>query len=222
MKNSNSKLDLHVAIFAFPFGTHAAPLLNITKKLASNAPTLIFSFFNTSKSNTLIFSSSKKDQIQGNKQKLGNIRVYDVWDGVPQGYVSKGNPEEEIELFMAAAPTALKAAVAEAEAETGRRVSCMVGDAFLWFVGEMAQEKGVPWVATWPGPQYDLSVHLHTDLIRETIGVHGKLKTHNFFSFLCLNFSLFCGRGRNLFLLIITNQLFIYYFYYYYYYYLKN
>lgn len=174
MKNSNPKLDPHVAIFAFPFGTHAAPLLNMTRKLASNAPNIIFSFFNTSKSNTLVFSRPKTDQIQENKhKKLGNLRVYDVWDGVPPGYEFKGNHEEEIELFMVAAPAALRAAVVEAEAEAGRPVSCMVGDAFLWFVAEMAQEKGVPWVASWPGPQHDLSVHFHSHLIRETIGVQG-------------------------------------------------
>ncbi|KAL7224620.1 hypothetical protein ACSBR1_025981 [Camellia fascicularis] len=36
-----------------------------------------------------------------------------------------------------------------AEEETGRRISCLVADAFLLFSGDMAEAMRVPWVPLW-------------------------------------------------------------------------
>lgn len=172
--NSQSSDELlHVAVFAFPFATHATPLFNITKKLASLAPNVIFSFFSTSESNTKVFSRSKETLLDDDNhvKMMPNIKAYDVWDGVPEWYVSKGNPLQLIELFMVSAPNTLRKAVAEAEEETGRKVSCMMGDSFLWFVVEMAEEKGLPWVPVYMSEEHSLAVHVYTDLIREKIGI---------------------------------------------------
>ncbi|GMH18462.1 hypothetical protein Nepgr_020303 [Nepenthes gracilis] len=89
----------HVALFAFPFGTHATPLFQITCYLAASAPTTLFSFFNTAQSNRSIFSGPRERETN-----ITNIRRCDVWDGVPEGYVFKGKPLEDIELFMTSAP----------------------------------------------------------------------------------------------------------------------
>ncbi|GMH18464.1 hypothetical protein Nepgr_020305 [Nepenthes gracilis] len=165
---SDGSAASHVAFFAFPFSTHAAPLLHITRHLAASAPTTLFSFFNTTKSSSSIFSVSREGETNDT-----NIRRCDVWDGVPEGYVFKGKPQEDIELFMTSAPEAFRKAVAVTEAETGRRVSCMVSDGFLWFVGQMAEEAAVPWVVFWTSGEHSLYIHINTDLIRERIGIEG-------------------------------------------------
>nr|BAD52003.1 UDP-glucose:flavonoid 3-O-glucosyltransferase [Dianthus caryophyllus] len=164
--NSNymNKSRLHVAVFPFPFGTHATPLFNITQKLASFMPDVVFSFFNIPQSNAKISSDFKND----------TINMYDVWDGVPEGYVFKGKPQEDIELFMLAAPPTLTEALAKAEVETGTKVSCILGDAFLWFLEELAQQKQVPWITTYMSEEHSLLAHICTDLIRQTIGIHEK------------------------------------------------
>ena len=73
----------HVAVLAFPFGTHATPLLNLVRRLAADLPNVRFSFLNTSISNAKIFS----------KYKVGeNIKAYNVDDGIPEGHVFSGHP----------------------------------------------------------------------------------------------------------------------------------
>lgn len=105
--------------------------------------------------------------------QLLNVKAYDVWDGVPEGYVFVGKPQEDIELFMKAAPESFLRSVKAAVAEMGREVSCLVTDAFFWFAAEMAEEMGVPWVPFWTAGPNSLSTHVYTDLIRETIGIGG-------------------------------------------------
>ncbi|KAL6966054.1 Anthocyanidin 3-O-galactosyltransferase 3gt1 [Sarracenia purpurea var. burkii] len=61
-----------------------------------------------------------------------------------------------------------------AEAEMGKRISCVMSDAFMWFSGDVAAEMGVPWVPVYTSAACSLSVHFYTDLIRETVGIHGK------------------------------------------------
>ncbi|CAH2072556.1 unnamed protein product [Thlaspi arvense] len=156
--------DSHVAVLAFPFGTHAAPLLAVTRRLASASPTTVFSFFNTAQSNSSIFSSVDAD-------RPANIRVHDVADGVPEGYVFAGRPQETMELFLVAAPENFRRAIAAAETEVGRRVKCVLTDAFFWFAADMAAEMKATWVAFWTAGPNSLSAHLYTDLIRESIGV---------------------------------------------------
>ncbi|KAF8044400.1 hypothetical protein BT93_A2404 [Corymbia citriodora subsp. variegata] len=58
----------------------------------------------------------------------------------------------------------------EAVAKSGRRVSCLVTDAFFWFGSDMAAEMELPWVAFWTAGPASLSVHLYTDHIRQTLG----------------------------------------------------
>lgn len=58
-----------------------------------------------------------------------------------------------------------------AEVVAGCSVSCVISDAFLWMGGDVVREIGLKWVPVWTGGPLALSAHLHTDLIRETIGV---------------------------------------------------
>ncbi|KAL1195432.1 Flavonol 3-O-glucosyltransferase [Cardamine amara subsp. amara] len=153
--------DSHVAVLAFPFGSHGQAILAVTLRLASAAPSTVFSFFNTAQSNSSLFSSDRP----------ANIRVHDVSDGVPEGTVLTGNPQQAVELFLEAAPEILRKEIAVAEKEVGRKVNCMLTDAFIWFAGDMAAEMKASWVAFWTSGPNSLTAHLNTDLIRETIGV---------------------------------------------------
>ncbi|ESQ41695.1 hypothetical protein EUTSA_v10013472mg [Eutrema salsugineum] len=157
--------DSHVAVLAFPFGTHAAPLLAVTRRLASAGPTTVFSFFNTAQSNSSLLSSVDDADLPA------NVRVLDVSDGVPDGYVFSGRPQETMELFLVAAPENFREAIAAAEKEVGRKVKCVLTDAFFWFAADIAAEMKACWVAFWTAGPNSLSAHLYTDLIRETIGV---------------------------------------------------
>lgn len=102
-----------------------------------------------------------------------NIKSYDVSDGVAEGYVFAGRPQEDIELFMRAAPESFRQGMVMAVAETGRPVSCLVADAFIWFAADMAAEMGVAWLPFWTAGPNSLSTHVYTDEIREKIGVSG-------------------------------------------------
>ncbi|KAL5549054.1 hypothetical protein UlMin_004285 [Ulmus minor] len=153
----------HVAVLAFPFGSHAAPLLSLIRNLAAASPTTKFSFFGTSRSNQAIFLSSNDD----------NIKPYDVVDGLPEGFVPSGNPIEAMELFLEATPENFKSALEVAEEESGLKIGCLVSDAFFWFAGEIADEKQVPWVPLWTAAPRSLLCHLDTDLIRRSLGSDG-------------------------------------------------
>ncbi|KAL1195433.1 UDP-glycosyltransferase 78D4 [Cardamine amara subsp. amara] len=152
--------DSHVAVLAFPFGSHGQPVLAVTRRLASASPSTVFSFFNTAQSNSSLFYSDPPP----------NIRVHEVSDGVPEGTVLTGNPEEAVELFLEAAPEIFRREIAVAEKEVGLKVNSMLTDAFIWFAGDIAAELNVSWVAFWISGPNSLTAHLNTDLIRETIG----------------------------------------------------
>ncbi|XP_021725917.1 protein FAR1-RELATED SEQUENCE 5-like [Chenopodium quinoa] len=86
------------------------------------------------------------------------------------GYVSKGNPLEEIDLFVKAAtrPGALKKVVEEAEEDVGVKVSCVMGDAFLSYIlCDLGKEIEVPWVPCWNSGEHSFYVHVYTDVIRQ-------------------------------------------------------
>ena len=157
----------HVAVVAFPFSSHASALLNTVRRLAAALPNTLFSFFSTSKSNSSLFSNNSINNMPR------NIRVYDVADGVPEGYVFVGNPEEEIEFFMNAAPENLRRSLDASVADIGKQISCLITDAFLWFGVHLADDLGALWVTFWISGLKPLSVHVHTDLIRDTIGTQG-------------------------------------------------
>ncbi|XAR66671.1 hypothetical protein NMG60_11012977 [Bertholletia excelsa] len=155
----------HVAVLAFPFTSHAGSLLGVLHRLAAAAPDVTFSFYATAKSNGALFLASAGDP--------PNIRPYDVPDGVPVGYVFSGKPQEDINLFLEGAEEGFRRAMKAAEEEIGRRIGCVVADAVLWFSGELAEEWGVPWVPIWVSAAGSLAVHYYTDLIRDTVGIHG-------------------------------------------------
>ncbi|MCD9640126.1 hypothetical protein HAX54_025236 [Datura stramonium] len=149
--------QLHIALLAFPFGSHAAPLLTLVQKLTPFLPPdTIFSFFNTSSSNTSIFSKTPNQE---------NIKIYNVWDGVKEGSATPFG-REAIELFIQSTPTNFEKSMKEAEEETGVRFSGIFSDAFLWFSCALAEKMNVPWIAFWTAGSCSLSVHLYTDLIR--------------------------------------------------------
>ncbi|KAL6977763.1 Hexosyltransferase [Sarracenia purpurea var. burkii] len=152
----------HVAVLAFPFGTHAAPLLTLVCRLASGAPNLRFSFLNTGKSNREIFSGIKADVYP-------NVKAFNVEDGIPEDHVFSGHPLEAVQLFLKAMPGNFEAGLKEAEAKTGMQITCLLTDAFFWFSGDVADEMGVPWVALWTAAPCSFSVHLHTDQIRSML-----------------------------------------------------
>ncbi|KAK6942785.1 UDP-glucuronosyl/UDP-glucosyltransferase [Dillenia turbinata] len=149
----------HVAVIAFPFTSHVGPLLGLVKRLAAEAPEVMFSFFATHRSNKANFSD---------EEFLHNIRPFDVEDGLPEGFIPKGHPQEPVELFLKATPNNFKKSIEVAVSEIGREVTCVLSDAFLWICGKMAEEKGVPWIALITGGPFALTAHLYTDVIRQT------------------------------------------------------
>ncbi|XP_043694593.1 anthocyanidin 3-O-glucosyltransferase 7-like [Telopea speciosissima] len=161
--NDTSRSAPHVAVFSFPSSSHPMSLLMLVRRLTAAAPEVMFSFFDTAKSNGQTFKNIDKD--------LENLKVYDVDDGLPENYVLTGKWGEEIELFMAATPFNFKKSLEVAEVERGRKITCVLSDAFLWFSGEMAVEIGVPWLAVYFSGAFALTTHIYTDLIRSTIGV---------------------------------------------------
>lgn len=58
-----------------------------------------------------------------------------------------------------------------AETEVGLKTNCMLTDAFFWFAADMATEMKATWIAFWTAGPNSLTVHLYTDLIRETINI---------------------------------------------------
>ncbi|RVW90730.1 Anthocyanidin 3-O-glucosyltransferase 2 [Vitis vinifera] len=158
----------HIGVLAFPFASHPLTILGLVRRLASAAPDAKFSFFSTANSNSFLFSARSPGGV------LGNLKPYDVPDGVPVGHVLSGNPAEGDGLFLKEAPANFKRAMEVAVAETGRKISCLVTDALLWFAADMAEEMGVPWVPFWIAGLSALSAHLHTDVIRQMMGVRGE------------------------------------------------
>lgn len=153
----------HIAVFTFPFGTHAAPLLDLVRRLAALAPHVKFSFFGTSESNSSIFSGSKPCEFD-------NIKPYNIWDGIPDGHVLTGNKHlEAVGLFIKATPDNFVKVLEEAEEDVGIKISCLLTDAFLWFACDLAEKIGVPWVPFWTAASCSLSAHLYTDEIRSLV-----------------------------------------------------
>ncbi|KAI8018445.1 hypothetical protein LOK49_LG04G00423 [Camellia lanceoleosa] len=170
MPITNSSPDRHVAVLVFPFSSHPALILGLVRRLATAAPDVTFSFYSTAKSIQYLLSSSPIPE---------NIKACHVSDGVPDRYVFAGKHQEDINLFLKVAEENFKRAMVVAEEETGRRISCLVTDAFLWFSGDMAEEMRVPWVPLWTSAACSLSTHCHTDLIKETVGIHGIVGREN-------------------------------------------
>lgn len=169
MAQTQSQPQPHIAVLNFPFSTHASSILSIIKRLAISAPYALFTFFSTPQSNKALFSTAQQRHLPS------NIKPYDVSDGVPEGHVFSGKGQEDIELFMNAADANFRKAVQAAVAETGRPLTCLITDAFIWFAAEMAQDwNNVPWIPCWTAGPYSLSAHLYTDIIRDKIGTQNQ------------------------------------------------
>ncbi|XP_039165267.1 flavonol 3-O-glucosyltransferase F3GT2-like [Eucalyptus grandis] len=154
----------HVAVLAFPFGSHPWPLANLLLRLATATSDVHFSFLNTAKSNGVIFPLPSRAELPS------NVRVYDVSDGLQddcQGATK--HPREHVDLFLKAAPESFGAAVDVAEQDVRKKVSCLLTDAFLIFAGEMAEKMQVPWVTLWIPAPYSLAAHVYTDVISELL-----------------------------------------------------
>ncbi|GMJ07189.1 UDP-glucosyl transferase 78D2 [Hibiscus trionum] len=152
----------HIAVMAFPFGTHAAPLLNLVRQLSDACPDALFSFLSTQQSNSSTFPT-----------KLDKVKPFNVWDGLPEGYSFRGDPHEPVEYFLKAVPGNFTEVLEQAVAETGKPVDCLITDAFYAFGADIADELNVPWVALWTAGPRSLFVHANTDFIRQNVPDNG-------------------------------------------------
>ncbi|XP_074580730.1 anthocyanidin 3-O-glucosyltransferase 7-like [Curcuma longa] len=151
----------HVVLVAFPFGTHAAPLLALARCVAAAAPSTTLSFISTPQ------SLASLPPVPA----AGNIQLVPISDGVPYEADPPLSEQEKISMFLAMMPGSLRAALdAAVKKAGGAAVSCVVSDAFLWMAGEEAEAAGVPWVPLWTGGPASLLAHRYTDLLRDTIG----------------------------------------------------
>ena len=159
------KASKHIAVLAFPFGTHSGPLLSLTRQLSNAFPGAMFSFLSTEQSNNSTFP---KDE------KLDNVKPFNVWNGLPEGYSFKGNPHEPVEYFLKAVPENFREAIDALVAETGKPIDCLITDAFYWFGADIADELNVPWVVLWTASPRAIFIHAETDVIRQHVGIDGK------------------------------------------------
>ncbi|XP_073276956.1 anthocyanidin 3-O-glucosyltransferase-like [Primulina huaijiensis] len=170
-------IQSHIGVLAFPFGTHATPLLSLVQQLANSTTGIQFSFFNSSSSNETIFSTYVLETFD-------NIRPHEVWDGKPDGQAFSGTHLEKVQLFLNVSPMNYEKAIEEAETETGLKICCLLTDAFLWFGCDLAEKRGVPWVAFWTSASCSLSIHLHTDLIQDAVEHKGATTMEQKLSFI--------------------------------------
>ncbi|KAF8668663.1 hypothetical protein HU200_051842 [Digitaria exilis] len=153
----------HVAVVAFPFGSHIPHLFAVARALASAAPSATFSFLSTADSLARLPSAAVVP---------ANLRFVEM----PSGRGCEGDGEKtplwrRIEMFVEAAEAGgLRQALETARvAVGGATVTCVVGDALM----SMAAEAGVPWVAVWTSSPCLLLAYLRGDALREDIGDHG-------------------------------------------------
>ncbi|GAB4838923.1 hypothetical protein Ancab_028455 [Ancistrocladus abbreviatus] len=166
--NSSGTVRRHVAVCAFPYGTHAAPLLRLIQRIAATAPDIRFTFFSTQTSNDHLFSAAN-----GGAAPFPNIAPHTVHDGIPEGHVLSDPFEEPIALFLSSAEENVRKSMAEAEEEVGVEISCLVTDTFLWFCQKIAEEKGAAWVPLWAAGDAVLAAYFHAEMFRSIIGVEG-------------------------------------------------
>ncbi|MED6191575.1 hypothetical protein PIB30_001307 [Stylosanthes scabra] len=165
MKKVVVSSPVHVAVLAFPFGSHAAPLLNLVQEIASKSPKVTFSFFTTKRSNDSIFS---RHQNNAGINIIHNIKAYNVEDGLPETYVPSSNhPIQPINIFLSVMIRNFRLAMDKALAETQINFTCLLTDAFLWFAAEMAAEIDAKWVPLWTAGPHSLLCHVMTDFVRD-------------------------------------------------------
>ncbi|KAF8024571.1 hypothetical protein BT93_F1674 [Corymbia citriodora subsp. variegata] len=155
--------EKHVAILAFPFGCHPLALAKLLHKLAETVANVHFSFLSTAVSNRNLFPPSSRAELPP------NIMIYDIDNGLLAGHhgETKEELEEQMGMFLKQAQKSYRAAIAAAEREARKKVSCLLSDALLLSAGEIAEQMHVPWVTFWvPSPCY-LSAYIHAEVLRQ-------------------------------------------------------
>ncbi|KAL6606787.1 hypothetical protein ACP70R_042440 [Stipagrostis hirtigluma subsp. patula] len=161
---SSSDAPPHVAVVAFPFSSHAAVMLSFARALAAAAPAgTLLSFLST--------AASVAQLREASAALPESLRFVVVPDGVPTAGGEGVPVPRRMEMFMAAAEAGGVAAGLEAarDAAGGARVTCVVGDAFVWMAAEAAAAAGAPWVPVWTAASCALVAHLRTDALREDV-----------------------------------------------------
>ncbi|XP_037436732.1 anthocyanidin 3-O-glucosyltransferase-like [Triticum dicoccoides] len=160
----------HVVVIAFPFASHAVKLFRLARALAAAAPAATFSFLSTA---ALLKEQQKKHE----DTLVTNLRFVEVPDGLSPSSdgapaVPPPHPMVRLKLFMAAAEAGtLREALETARASAGGgRVTCVVGDSFMWTAAKAAAEVEAPWVAVWTGGPSALLAHLRADALRDDVG----------------------------------------------------
>ncbi|TXG61015.1 hypothetical protein EZV62_012378 [Acer yangbiense] len=134
MPEARENSQKHIAVFTFPFATHAAPLLSLVRKLSESTPDVKFYFFSTAKSNRLLFY--KDDDFERVKPRSINtglpegymptrsngslfykdddferVKPRSVNTGLPEGYMpTRVLPQEPVEYFLKTTPGNFKRA----------------------------------------------------------------------------------------------------------------
>ncbi|KAI4380397.1 hypothetical protein MLD38_006592 [Melastoma candidum] len=140
----------HVVVIPFPSDSHAPPLFNLVRNLASSAPTIRFSFLSTPESNSSLFYSGS-DTLSS----LPSILVYDVGAGK--------SPDQ----FLKSAKSNYEGAIGHAERESGIKASCLLTDVFMLFACEIAESLSIKWIPFWVGAPCSLSTFLYADVISD-------------------------------------------------------
>ncbi|PPR98863.1 hypothetical protein GOBAR_AA21805 [Gossypium barbadense] len=151
-----------IAVLAFPFGTHAVPLLNFVLQLSDACPHTMSSFLSTQQSNNSTFPKT-----------LDKIKSFNVWDGLPEGYTFRGNPHKPVDYFLKAVPGNFIKAIDVIVLETGKPIDCLITDAFYAFGADIADELNIPWVALWTASPRALFVHVDSNIIRHHVRING-------------------------------------------------
>ncbi|KAF3786754.1 UDP-glycosyltransferase [Nymphaea thermarum] len=160
----------HVALLAFPFSSHATPLLSLGRHLAGLAGDVKFTFFTTAASlkpiSSLVSACSENP----------NMVFSTIPDGLPEDFAfSPERPQEDIEHFLRSAPDDLRRALAGMQPP----LSCVLADSFLHFAQDLADEAGVPLISFWTSAASALSTHIYTDHLRHKFGVVQALTPEN-------------------------------------------
>nr|BAK02928.1 predicted protein [Hordeum vulgare subsp. vulgare] len=162
----------HVVVITFPFASHAVKLFRLARALAAAAPAATFSFLSTAGSIAQLQEKNQENALEP------NLRFVEVPDGLVSpssggaGTTPPPNHMARLGLFLAAAEAGgVRVALETARAAAGgARVTCVVGDAFVWMAAEAAAAVGAPWVPVWTGGPSALLAHLQGDALRDDIG----------------------------------------------------
>ncbi|WCJ39230.1 Anthocyanidin 3-O-glucosyltransferase [Euphorbia peplus] len=166
----------HVAVLAFPFGSHPRSMFTLLLTMATSAPDITFSFFNTQQSNHSLLQSASRLNFPS------NIKTYNIEDGVPLGYHYSDHQHEPIDLFLKAAGEILTRRIQNVSDETGIKFTCIVTDSFFsQFVAEIVEEKmnNIPWIPVWVSLPCFLAAISQIQIFRQWIASGSLDKVHH-------------------------------------------